>query len=1027
LNNVKNAIFAVVLGAGKPFSGEQHTALRNLGCNARVLDWTLDALSAFSPEYLFVTGYQAQNIRASYPDVNFRHNDNWENTHAGWSLLIGLPEIDRECIVSYSDVLYRAPTVKRLMEAEGDIVIAVDTQWRTRFAGRKKSDLVRCEKACLSGDTVTQISADLSGANASAEVIGLARLSPQAIAALRELFESPMADKASLSQTRLSDLIEWLRIRGMRVSAIDVSGEWAEMNEAADLARFILGTKAQTLSRLRGMVSHSRISDQVSFTVHSWQRNPVDWIKAIQSQFASEKVVVRSSALSEDGFSNSNAGAYTTLLDIDASCTASLSEAIEHVIASFSDGNPKNELLVQPMLTAVVASGVAFTRTLTKAAPYYVVNYDDISGSTESITSGKSQEHKTLLIRRDADEESSAIPPCLVALLPALREIESLLAYEQLDIEFAVTEGNQLQILQVRPIAVDGSKYEVDDASVYAALKHAEVLFAERQVCPPWVHGRRTLFGIMPDWNPAEIIGTKPGQLAVSLYRMLITDDVWATQRAEYGYRDVRPHPLLLNFAGHPYVDVRASFNSFLPADLPDALTERIVNFCLRWLEEHPELHDKVEFEVIPTCLSLDFNLWVERLSKFSDLTKEELELWHDELKKITRRALTRNYNDLANISLLEHRYANFVSSEMPPLTKAFALLDDAKRYGTLSFAHLARSAFIAITLLRSAVATGVISQPEMDGFLKTIRTVSHEFTHDAQMCARGNLAWEVFVERYGHLRPGTYDITSPSYRQNPEYYLRPLVIEALSAKNESESAFSDASWIAARSRFVGKLNAVGLSCTEDSIEAFLRESIEGREHAKFVFTRNVSAALDAICKWGNDIGIDADILSEVRIDQLSAIHSGQVSVTDIRTLLVEHAERVREQRALVNAIELPPLLCRPEDFVVFQYPATQANFIGDAAILSECIELGTENGNTDVSGKIVLIVQADPGYDWLFGRQIAGLITMYGGANSHMAIRAAEFGLPAAIGVGQILYSSLATAKKIELNPINRLIRVLH
>jgi len=164
-----------------------------------------------------------------------------------------------------------------------------------------------------------------------------------------------------------------------------------------------------------------------------------------------------------------------------------------------------------------------------------------------------------------------------------------------------------------------------------------------------------------------------------------------------------------------------------------------------------------------------------------------------------------------------------------------------------------------------------------------------------------------------------------------------------------------------------------------------------------------------------------------VRIDQLSAIHSGQVSVTDIRTLLVEHAERVREQRALVNAIELPPLLCRPEDFVVFQYPATQANFIGDAAILSECIELGTENGNTDVSGKIVLIVQADPGYDWLFGRQIAGLITMYGGANSHMAIRAAEFGLPAAIGVGQILYSSLATAKKIELNPINRLIRVLH
>jgi phosphoenolpyruvate-protein kinase (PTS system EI component) len=119
--------------------------------------------------------------------------------------------------------------------------------------------------------------------------------------------------------------------------------------------------------------------------------------------------------------------------------------------------------------------------------------------------------------------------------------------------------------------------------------------------------------------------------------------------------------------------------------------------------------------------------------------------------------------------------------------------------------------------------------------------------------------------------------------------------------------------------------------------------------------------------------------------------------------------------------------LCRQEDFVVFQYPATQANFIGDAAILSECINLSTAKKNADMRGKIVLIPQADPGYDWLFGRQIGGLITMYGGANSHMAIRAAEFGIPAAIGVGVVRYSKLATAKKVELNPINRLIRVLH
>ena len=50
----------------------------------------------------------------------------------------------------------------------------------------------------------------------------------------------------------------------------------------------------------------------------------------------------------------------------------------------------------------------------------------------------------------------------------------------------------------------------------------------------------------------------------------------------------------------------------------------------------------------------------------------------------------------------------------------------------------------------------------------------------------------------------------------------------------------------------------------------------------------------------------------------------------------------------------------------------------------------------------------------------------MYGGANSHMAIRAAEFGLPAAIGIGETLYRNLCNQSKLELNPGQRIIRNL-
>ena len=51
----------------------------------------------------------------------------------------------------------------------------------------------------------------------------------------------------------------------------------------------------------------------------------------------------------------------------------------------------------------------------------------------------------------------------------------------------------------------------------------------------------------MSDWNPAEMLGTKPKPLAISLYSELITNSIWSKQRSNYGYRDVSPNPLMYN------------------------------------------------------------------------------------------------------------------------------------------------------------------------------------------------------------------------------------------------------------------------------------------------------------------------------------------------------------------------------------------------------------------------------------------------------------------------------------------------
>ena len=60
----------------------------------------------------------------------------------------------------------------------------------------------------------------------------------------------------------------------------------------------------------------------------------------------------------------------------------------------------------------------------------------------------------------------------------------------------------------------------------------------------------------------------------------------------------------------------------------------------------------------------------------------------------------------------------------------------------------------------------------------------------------------------------------------------------------------------------------------------------------------------------------------------------------------------------------------------------------------------------------VICIENADPGFDYLFNKKIHGLITKYGGLNSHMAIRCAELNLPALIGVGEKNYNEIIKVK---------------
>jgi glutamine kinase len=1018
LNKAKKNTRAILLGAGKPFKGESHSALKKSSgsvSNFIILDWILSSIKSVTENISFVGGYQLDQIKDKYTHLDFVENKNWEQTKSVYSLLTNDLDSKYEYIVSYVDIVYRNNTVLELMKSDSDIVIATDSEWLNRYAKRDKKDISTTEKVCVVKNNVTMLGKNLSARDASAEFVGLARFSKKAISFLKDE-RSELLN--SFKKANLSELIEFLRLKGFSVSSVDTKGDWAELNNPKDIGQFILGTKAETLDRLQSLVTKSVILDQKTFTTKDWESNRSNILEEIEKRFPNKKVIIRSSALAEDTFETANAGAFESVLNVDPRNIKQIKKSINLVIDSYPDKNLKNQVLVQPMIDDIEGSGVIFTRTLERGSPYYVINYDDVSSSTESITSGNSLNFKTYKVRR-LNVMPVSLPLSIIKLIDAVSEIENLFGNNKLDIEFAITKDKKINILQVRPIAVRHDFNKILDETIDYSIDLAKRNFISLQNTTSNIVGDKAYFGSMPDWNPAEIIGVRPGRLASDLYNHQIMSETWATQRAEYGYRDVRPFGLMKFFSGQPYVDIRASFNSFVPKNLDNEIAKKFVNFYMDYLKNHPEFHDKVEFEVVPTCFTFLFEEWRNKFKKDGNFSEDEISKLEHELKQITKKAINGNHSADLDLSKLSSKYIKTKESKIDNIQKALDLLDDSKRYGTLAFSHLARDGFVAATILKSAVKKGIISLEAMNDFMSSIRSVTHDLTNDAGEVNSGKLEWNTFVAKYGHLRPDTYNILSTRYSSEPEFFLRPIV-EKFKKIEDTENYKI---WNHEKINLFDALIKEGLCDSHEIIQNFLVSSIEGREYAKFLFTRNLSDAIELLAIFGEGLGLSRIDLSKLPLDLFYQF----LRHKDPNLFLKQVNDICMQEDALSdvsNSIELPPLIFLESDFDYFLLPKTLGNFIGEMKLVCESICLDNSDINIDLNNKVVMIEKADPGYDWIFGRNISGLVTKFGGANSHMAIRAAEFGLPAVIGIGEQLYEELKLSQMLEINCSNKILR---
>lgn len=774
----------------------------------------------------------------------------------------------------------------------------------------------------------------------------------------------------------------------------------------------IMSTKADTLFALQSIVTKSHIEDMMVITVRDFLRGKRATFHIIAERFKGDMVVIRSSSTFEDSIDHSKAGHYESVLNVDSYNVDAVCDAISLVMASYTGGDTSEEriseiideqILIQRQTRDVIMSGVVFTRDIIYNRPYYMLSYDS-DGKTDSVTGGKSG--KTRWIAKNISREF--LEERFLRLIQAIQEIEALYpAIEALDIEFAIDKHEQVVIFQVRPLAaVIKQPHVITDRELRDTKSFAKCAYLDTG----------HMLSDTAYWNLAKTLGTNPRPLDCSLYKELITSRAWSEGVQILGYMPVE-HDMMQMIGNKPYVSLDYAFEGLTPQGLDEHLRYKLFSHYKDLLQENKSEHVNLESDVVFHAFDFMTDCRLEAL-KDDGFTDEELGQIRSTLYRVTMNMIhnhkeicEQDKKSIEQLTTFRHEVrANspLLDTNVMKLYKYIEeLLDSLKKNGATQYARQACYAYIARNIGSSLAKAGYFTAEEMRDFYKSIPTITAKFDYDYNRYTHGKMERSEFDALYGHLRMATYDIRTDCLRNTKidiedEEYAEDLVLS-------TEPIMLD------KERLSKAIEDLGFDTTPEELMDFFIETTQSNAFFRFEYTKSLSLILEIIIRLGEILGIAREDMSYLEVTDLLSYHS--------RDSYIQIIESRRDMYHANTYLVLPETIYGIGDIDVIDIDASRPNYITNKFVTADVVNFDEEVVE-DVSGKIVLMSQADPTYDWIFEKGIAGLITEHGGATSHMALCCAEFGTPAAIGCGAKIYAELAHKKRITLDCTNAKIR---
>ena len=221
-------------------------------------------------------------------------------------------------------------------------------------------------------------------------------------------------------------------------------------------------------------------------------------------------------------------------------------------------------------------------------------------------------------------------------------------------------------------------------------------------------------------------------------------------------------------------------------------------------------------------AFTLDTRQKIDQIYK-NKITKKEKDTLFSSLRKITvinsditpGSIFSESVEQILKLKekQLEYNFDNFKDLRL--------IIKELRLFGIIPFSILARNAFISQSMLNSLEEKKIFTKKEKNLYQSSIETYASELIKDSNNLIRNKISFKNFKKKYGHLRPGTYNIESLNYNSMGIGKFK----KSLNTSVKNNSKFKYTEKILKKYTYIAKKNDFTIKKFED-LDKYIRKSI---------------------------------------------------------------------------------------------------------------------------------------------------------------------------------------------------------